>query len=472
MKDLTQGSVRRHIIAMATPITIGMLVQTLYFMVDLYFVSRLGTDDIAGVSAAGAVVLLVMALTQMLSVGTMAPISRAVGAKDRAGANLVFNQSLLLALACTLLTLVAGALGIPRYMLGVGASPAIAAAGATYLLWYLPGLALQFAFASVGASLQGTGITRPAMVVRLVTLAVNIVLAPVLIAGWGTHHPMGVAGAGLASTIAGVVGIAMMVAYFLRLETYVGLDTRALRPDWAVQARMLKIGLPAGGELALMFLLNTVTFAVIRGLGPDAQAGFGIGSRVLQAILMPALAVSFAVPAIAGQNFGARQAARVRETLKQALLIELAIGVGMVAACQIWPGVPIGWFTQDARTAAIGTEFLRTISWNFFAVGIVFGCSGIFQALGNTWPAMASSAARLAMFVLPAVALSRHAGFELATIWHLSVTTTVAQAVVSVALVRWQMNKRLGPLAAPPVAAVAAGSARGPSTLEACPPSA
>ena len=111
MKDLTQGSIRHHIIAMATPITIGMLVQTLYFMIDLYFVSRLGTDDIAGVSAAGAVVLLVMALTQMLSVGTMAPISRAVGAKDRAGANLVFNQSLLLALACTLLTLVVGALG-------------------------------------------------------------------------------------------------------------------------------------------------------------------------------------------------------------------------------------------------------------------------------------------------------------------------------------------------------------------------
>ncbi len=444
MKDLTQGSIRRHIVAMATPITIGMLVQTLYYLVDLYFVSRLGTDEVAGVSAAGAVVLLVMALTQMLSVGTMAPISRAVGAKDRGEANLVFNQSLLLALACTVLTLVAGAFGIARFMQGVGASAAIADAGTSYLLWYLPGLALQFAFASVGASLQGTGITKPAMAVRLVTLAVNIALAPVLIAGWGTHRPMGVAGAGLASSIAGVVGLAMMVAYFVRLETYVRLDRRALRPRWSAQWQMLRIGVPAGGEIVLMFLLNAATFALIRGFGPDAQAGFGIGSRVLQAILMPAMAIAFAVPAIAGQNVGARQPARVRETLKQALLIEMLLGTGMVAVCQLWPEVPVAWFTQDARAAQVGVEFLRTISWNFFAAGVVFGCSGMFQALGNTLPALASSATRLVLFVVPATLLSHRAGFTLTTLWHLSVATTVAQAAVSALLVRWQMNRRLG----------------------------
>lgn len=447
MKDLTQGSIRRHIVAMSLPITVGMLVQTLYFMIDLWFVSRLGTDEVAGVSAAGAVVLLVMALTQMLSVGTMATMARAVGAKDQAGANAVFNQSLLLAAACTLVTLVAGASGIARYMQAVGASAAIANAGTTYLLWYLPGLALQFALASVGASLQGTGITRPGMVVRLVTLAVNIVLAPVLIAGWGTHHPMGVAGAGLASSIAGVVGIVMVAAYFVRLERYVRVDRRALRPDWAMQKRMLKIGLPAGGEFVLMFLLNAATFALIRDFGSDAQAGFGIGSRVLQAILLPAMAIAFAAPAIAGQNFGAGRADRVRDTLRQTLLIEFALGAGLVLACQLWPGVPIRWFTQEPRAVAVGTEFLRAISWNFFAAGVVFGCSGLFQALGNTWPAMASSALRLVLFVGPALALAHRPGFALATIWHLSVATTLVQAVASLLLMRWQMNARLGALA-------------------------
>jgi putative MATE family efflux protein len=456
MKDLTQGSIRRHIVAMATPITIGMLVQTLYYLIDLWFVARLGTDDVAGVSAAGAVVVLVMALTQMLSVGTMAPISRAVGAKDRAGANLVFNQSLLLAAACMLLTLAAGGFGIARFMAGVGASAGIAAAGTRYLLWYLPGLALQFAFASVGAALQGTGITKPAMAVRLVTLAVNIALAPVLIAGWGTGRPLGVAGAGLASTIAGVVGLAMMLAYFVRLESWVRVDAALLRPRWPVQWQMLRIGVPAGGEIVLMFVLNAATFALIRGFGPQAQAGFGIGSRVLQAILMPAMAIAFAVPAIAGQNVGARQPARVRETLRQALLIEFALGAGMVAVCQLWPDVPVRWFTQDAATAQVGVAFLRAISWNFFAAGIVFGCSGMFQALGNTLPALASSATRLLLFVVPATILSQRAGFALATIWHLSVATTVAQAAVSALLVRWQMNRRLGALAAPAAAALPA----------------
>ncbi len=456
MKDLTQGSIRRHIIAMATPITVGMLVQTLYYLVDLWFVSRLGTDDVAGVSAAGAVVLLVMALTQMLSVGTMAPIARAVGAKDRGMANLVFNQSLLLALAMTLLTLVAGVLGIARFMRAIGADAAIADAGTRYLLWYLPGLATQFALAAVGAALQGTGITKPAMAVRLVTLVVNIALAPVLIAGWGTHHAMGVAGAGLASTIAGLVGVAMMVAYFVRLESYVKLDLHALRPQWDVQWQMLRVGVPSGGEIVLMFMMSAATFALIRDFGVDAQAGFGIGSRVLQAIMMPSLAIAFAVPAIAGQNVGARRVERVRATLHQALLIELAIGIVMVAVCQLWPEVPVGWFTQDAHTARVGAEFLRTISWNFFGAALVFGCSGMFQALGNTLPGLASSATRFVLFVVPATWLSHRPGFTLATVWHLSIATTVVQGIVSLLLVRWQMDSKLGALAAPDAPAVPA----------------
>ena len=356
MKDLTQGPIRGHIVAMATPIAIGMLVQTLYYLVDLYFVSRLGTDEVAGVSAAGAVVLLVLGLTQMLTVGTMAPIAHAVGARDRGRANRVFNQSLLLAAACAAATLVLGAFGVAAFMRGVAATPAIAAAGTTYLLWYLPGLALQFPLAAVGAALQGTGIARPGMVVRMVTLLVNIVLAPVLIAGWGTHHPMGVAGAGLASSIAGVVGVVLVAGYFVRLESYVAVDRSALRPEFPLLARILKVGLPAGGEFALMFLANAATFTVIRRFGPEAQAGFGVGSRVLQAILMPAMAVAFAVPAIAGQNVGARQAQRVRDTLRQALLIEAVIMAAMVALCHAAPAALVAPFTSDAAS-------VRHVGW-------------------------------------------------------------------------------------------------------------
>ena len=108
MHDLTQGSVSKHIVRLAAPMAAGMVFQTLYFFVDLYFVAKLGDSAIAGVSAAGNLQFIVMALTQILGVGTMVLISHASGRKDRADANLVFNQSLLLAAACAVATLAAG----------------------------------------------------------------------------------------------------------------------------------------------------------------------------------------------------------------------------------------------------------------------------------------------------------------------------------------------------------------------------
>jgi Na+-driven multidrug efflux pump len=108
MKDLTQGSITRIILEMAAPIAAGMVFQTLYLLVDLYFVAGLGDASVAGVGAAGTIMFLVMALTQVLGVGAVALISQAVGRKDRDEANLVFNQSIALSAICAIATLIAG----------------------------------------------------------------------------------------------------------------------------------------------------------------------------------------------------------------------------------------------------------------------------------------------------------------------------------------------------------------------------
>jgi len=321
VKDLTQGSVTRLLVAMAVPIAIGMLFQTLYFLVDLYFVARLGEAAIAGVSTAGTISFVILALTQMLGVGTVALVSHAVGRKDQAEANLVFNQSVLLSAICGGLTLAAGFLVGGAYVRSVAADPAAAAAGVAYLYWYTPGLALQFALVAMGSALRGTGIVQPTMVVQMLTVILNTVLAPVLIAGWGTHHPLGAAGAGLASSISVAFGVAFLWIYFLRLEHYVGLRPDQWRPRLPLIRRILNVGLPAGGEFFMLFVILGVIYWVIRGFGPAAQAGFGVGGRVMQALFLPVMAIAFAVPAVAGQNFGAHRYARVRETFRRAALL-------------------------------------------------------------------------------------------------------------------------------------------------------
>ena len=326
----------------------------------------------------------------------------------------------------------------------LGANAATVEAGIQYLHWFLPSLALQFAMVVMGSALRGTGIVQPTMVVQVLTVVLNAVLAPVLIAGWGTGHPMGVAGAGLASSLSLAVGVVLLGLYFHRLEKYVGFVRSQWRPQMAVWRRLLRIGLPAGGEFLLMFLLMAVLYWVLRPFGADAQAGFGIGMRIMQSMFLPAMAVAFAAAPIVGQNFAAGRFHRVRETFALATLIGSCIMVLLTLFCQWGSAWVIGAFTRDAVALGVGSQYLQVISWNFLASGFVFTCSAVFQGLGNTVPAVVSSASRLVSFVLPVLWMSRQPHFAMIQVWYLSVASVALQAVFSLWLVRREFRLRLG----------------------------
>ena len=190
----------------------------------------------------------------------------------------------------------------------------------------------------------------------------------------------------------------MLLIYFARLEKYVRVDSSLWKPNFSTWKRMLNLGLPAGGEFMMMFLVVGIIYWCIREFGAAAQAGFGIGSRVMQSIFLPAMAVAFAASPIAGQNFGARQAQRVRETFRTATLAGIVIMSVMTLLCQWKAPLLVRAFTNDPHVIQVGVQYLRIISWNFVATGIIFTCSGLFQAIGNTWPALLSSATRILPF--------------------------------------------------------------------------
>src|ERR1700728_2226858 len=440
MKDVTDSSIVKNILQMALPIAAGMFFQTLYFLVDLYFVAGLGDAAIAGVSAAGNVMFIVFAATQVLGVGTVTLISHAAGRKDRTEANLVFNQSLSLAACCAVCTLGLGFFAGPYYVSTLGASAATVAAGIEYLHWFLPSLALQFAVVAMGSALRGTGIVQPSMIVQVLTVILNAVLAPVLIAGWGTGHPLGVAGAGLASSLSLAVGVVLLAIYFHRLEHYVTFDSTAWRWDFPVWGRLLRIGLPAGGEFGLMFVYMMIIYWIIRPFGQDAQAGFGIGMRLNQSLFLPAMAIAFATAPIVGQNYAAGKFARVRETFVRATLIGAVIMAALTLLCQWRAEWMVRAFTTEPGAVAVATQFLKFISLNFIASGLVFTCSAVFQGLGNTVPAVLSAATRLVSFIVPAMWLAHQPHFRLVEIWYVSIASMTAHAVVSLCLVRSQFR--------------------------------
>jgi putative MATE family efflux protein len=446
VKDLTQGSIVSHVVTMAVPIFVGIIMALLCQLIDLYFVATLGEAAVAGVSAAGNVGFLINAFTQTLSVGTVALVSQAVGRKDRADANLAFNQALGLSVFCGILTVIAGCLLARQYMRSLAADDATIEAGTVYLVWFMPALALQFVLLVMAAALRGTGIVQPTMMIQTLALLINIVLAPVLIAGWGTGHPLGVAGAGLASSLAVAIGVAMLWIYLRRSGRYLALDCRQWRPQLAQWKRILGVGLPAGGEFAIIFIYMGAIYYVLRDFGAAAQAGFGIGSRVLGLIQVPAMAIAFAAGPIVGQNFGGGFNIRVKETFAKVSLLGAALMLVTTIFTQWQPELLLHTFTTDHDTITVGAEFLKLVSLNLIAQGLIFLCSSIFQGLGHTTPQLISSTARLVTYAIPVLWLSARPGFRIEHIWYLSIATTNLQALLSLWLLRLQFRKRLVPM--------------------------
>ena len=443
MEDLTQGSIVRHLLKTTSFMLVTMLFQTLYFLIDLYWVGRLGKEAIAGVAIAGNLMFIVLAITQMLGVGTTTLISHAAGRKDRDRAQLVFNQSLVLSVVIGAAFLLL-ALTLRRAYVGALSADALTAArAAEYLAWFVPAMALQFGMVTMGAALRGTGNFKPGMVVQAATVIVNMLLAPVLMFGWIGGRPLGVAGTGLASFIAVVVGTIWLATYFVPAASYL----KFMRADWKPQidlwSQILRIGLPAGAEFALVAVYLFIVYTVSRPFGAAAQAGFGIGLRLVQAGFMPIVALGFAVAPVAGQNFGAREADRVRETFRHAALMAAGIMAVFTVVCHLVPEAMIRLFSSDPQVIAVGSDYLRIISWTFVASGIIFVNASIFQAMGNTIPPLIASFARLVLVGVPVFAVAQRPGFNLRWIWYLSVASVVAQLAMNLLLLKREFRARL-----------------------------
>jgi len=445
MQDLTTGSLTRHLLKTTGFMLVTMATQTLYFLADIYWVGRLGREAVAAVGISGNLMFVVLAVSQMLGVGATTLVSHAVGQKDRERALRVFNQSQVLSILAGVVFLAAAMAARQPYARAMSADAGTAALAGDYLLWYIPASALQFAMVAMASALRGTGNFKPGMIVQTATVLINIVLAPILIFGWGPQPPLGVAGAAIATLVAVAVGTVWLLRYFLPTDAYLRFVPSEWRPRLDLWGAMLRIGLPAGAEFALMAVYLVIVYAISRPFGAAAQAGFGIGMRVLQAGFMPVVALGFAVAPVAGQNFGAGRHDRVRETFRAAATMAVALMIVFAILCHIAPAAMIGVFSRDPMVIAVGDEYLRIISWNFVASGVVFVASSTFQAIGNTIPSLVASFVRILLVALPAIALSRMVGFELRWIWYLSVTAIAIQMVLSLWLLRREFALRLVP---------------------------
>jgi putative MATE family efflux protein len=418
-------------------------VQTAYLLADLFWVGRLGKEAIAAVGVGGNVTMIVLALTQMLGVGTTTLISHAAGQKDQKRAELVFNQSFVMSIVVMMALAGFGFLMKNAYCNRLSADAATAALAKTYLNWFLPAILLQFPLITMGSALRATGIIKPTVGLQVLSVVLNIVLAPLLIFGIGPFPKLGVAGAALASFISILIAVVLLFLYFERKYHYLRFRKRLMRPQTAIWRKMLSIGGPAGSEFILLFFYILIVYGIIRNFGPAAQAGFGVGARIMQALFLPVVALSFGVSPVVGQNFGGRHADRVRQTIYSAIALATVIMLALALIAHMCSAILIQPFSKDPNVIAFGSEYLQIAAFNFIPAGIVFTSSSIFQGIGNTWPPLFGSITRLFLFVVPSVLLSRTPGFQIKHVWYLSVASQLIQAGLILLLLRWELRRKL-----------------------------
>jgi len=443
VQDLTTGSLTGHLLRTTSYMLVSMVFQTLYVLVDLYWVGRLGTTAVAAVGISGNLTFIVLAATQMLGVGTTTLVAHATGRRDQSRAIVVFNQAQVLSLVVGIIFLAVALVLRDAYARAFSADEATMALTREYLLWFIPAMALQFGLIAMASALRGTGNFRPGMVVQTATVIINIVLAPFLIFGWGIGQPLGVAGAAIATLLAIAIGVVWMALYFLPAEAYLKFTPGSWAPRFALWSDMLKIGLPAGAEFALMAVYLMIVYAVSRPFGAAAQAGFGIGIRILQACFLPVVALGFAVSPVAGQNFGARRSARVKETFKTGAAIAAAAMLVLAVAVWLWADGMVRVFTADPAAVLVGEEYLHVVAFNFVASGVIFVSSSMFQAMGNTIPSLITSGARIVIVAVPVLALAETPGFALRWIWYISAAAVVVQLAMNLLLLKREFRLRL-----------------------------
>ena len=409
--DYTQGSVRRAAVLLAIPMMLEMAMESLFTIVDIFFVARLGAAAVAVVGLTEAVLTLVYALGLGLGMGATAFVARRIGEHDGEGARVVAAQALWVG------ALVAGSLGLlgalfaRDILAAMGAAPDVIAGGHDYTTVMLAGSGTISSLFIINGVFRGAGDATIAMRSMWLANGLNLVLDPCLIFGLGPFPELGVLGAAVATTCGRASGVVYQLVCLAGSRSRVPLAWRHLRPMPALIAALLRVS--CGG--VAQFLVATSSWVVLMRFvapyGSAAVAGYTIAVRILAFSLLPAWGLANAAATLVGQNLGAGQPARAERSVWEVVRVSASVmfGVGLLSVV-LAPQI-IGIFTLDAEVLTHGVSCLRIVAcgYAFYAIGMIV--TQAFNGAGDTMIPTGVNLVGFWLLQLPlAWALTHHTG--------------------------------------------------------------
>jgi putative MATE family efflux protein len=383
-QDYTEGSLGKAVFLLSVPMILEMLMESVFGILDVFFVGRLGADAVAAVGVTESFLTVVFAIAIGMSMSTTALVARRIGEKDPEEAARAAVQAILVGVAVSAPLAVVGVVWPRELLTLMGAPASVVEMGSSYTAWMLGGNTSILLLFLINAIFRGAGDATVAMRSLWLANAVNIVLDPCLIFGLGPFPEMGIVGAAIGTTVGRTVGVVYQLVALGRGRGRIRVRRRHVRFEPEVALRLVRLSV--GGILQL--LIATASWMglvrILTPFGAAALAGYTIALRIIIVAILPSWGMTNAVATLVGQNLGAGKPDRAEKSVWITGLYNMAFLVLVAVVFIVWPEALIRVFTSDPEVLALGATCLRVVSYGyaFYAWGMVM--MQAFNGAGDT----------------------------------------------------------------------------------------
>lgn len=384
-QDLTAISIDRAIVLLAVPMVLEMAMESLFGIVDIFFVAHLGADATATVGITEGMLVMVFAVALGLSMGTTAVVARRTGEQDHEGASQAAVQSIILGVAVSALIFAVCFPFAPKFLALMGASPAILRVGSTYTRIMLSGSGIILMLFLMNAIFRGAGDAAVAMRVLWLANFINLCLDPCLILGLGPFPRLGVTGASVSTSIGRSIGILFQIYLLVKGDGRIKILREHLRVNLKIMLNIMRIA----GNGTLQFLITTASWVLmvrmVQSFGSAATAGYTVAIRIVIFSILPSWGLGGAGATMVGQNLGAKHPDRAEQAVWRAGFFNMIFLGAVSLIFLLFAPKLVGIFSADPQVIKFGADCLRIISVCYFlyAYGVVI--LQAFNGAGDTF---------------------------------------------------------------------------------------
>ncbi|MGY5850158.1 MATE family efflux transporter [Salegentibacter sp. F14] len=415
----TEGKILHSLAGLAWPIILANILQTAYQLIDTFWLGRLGADAVAAVSISFPILFLILSLGAGLTLAGTVIVSQYKGAEDQGQVNYSSSQTVLVIFFISVLLAIIGYFAAAPLMKLVGAGPEILEDSVSYFQVSSWGFIFLFMFYVFQSLMRGIGNVLLPMYVVLATVFLNLVLDPLFIFGYGPIPGFGVAGAAVASIVTQGLSALTGLLILFRGKMGIKISFNQMKFDFPWTRRMFNIGIPSSMEMSTRAAGMTVLIMLVTSFGSEVVAAYGIGSRILSLIVVPALGFAMATTTLVGQNIGAGKIKRAEQigdlSTKIAFFGLTAVGLLLFAFAE---PVTAFFVPDDPKVIRDGSLFIKIMAPSFGLLGVQQVLNGVFNGAGFTKASLLISVFALWMVRFPtAYVLSSNTGLSFEGIW-------------------------------------------------------